>query len=118
MGVVELRTAIGSTPILPGPSPSSSHVTPPAPQTSYPNTQHFDSPPMRSPNIQHFDSPPRRQDPVPSSPVPPNPRIIDVPSSPESPSFATPPSSPPVTEAPAALPQTPTLPRRSTRVKL
>ena len=111
-----LRKFTPVTPSLPGPSPLSSHVTPPAPQDRSPNIQHFDSPPMRQ------DFPTTPTNPVPSLPVTPNHRMVDVPSSPDSPSFTTPPSSPIVPNVPTAvpsdLPETPTLPRRSTRINL
>ena len=66
------------------------------------------------------DFPVTPSNPAPNSPVTHSPTIVDEPSSPES--FATPPSSPLVPNVPAEvppdLPETPRLPRRSTRVNL
>ena len=111
-----LRKFTPLTPSLPGPSPLSSHVTPPALQDKSPNIQHFDSPPMGE------DYPAMPTNSIPSSPITPNPVMVDVPSSPDSPSFETPPSSPatvPMSPEISASPisqETPVLPRRLSRV--
>ena len=115
-----LRNFTPVTPTLPGPSPNASYCEPPVnpnlPPVSFkpqpvvnpiPTSDPSDIPALSTPT-----SPPRQLREPPSAP-----------STPESPSFVTPPSSPaitpnlpdPVGEQPT-LPETPTLPRRSTRV--
>ena len=112
------------TPTLPGPSPNASYCEPyvnPTPPTSDLTPQPVFDPiptpdPTNIPALSTPASPPRQLREPPSTP-----------NTPESPSFVTPPSSPattpaatpnlpdPVQEQPN-LPETPTLPRRSTRV--
>ena len=78
------------------------------------------TPVQNSERLQHF------VDPAPSSPILPAPQHEEIPNSPASPTFLTPPSSPVQSQSipeainpspePVALPETPMLPRRSTRV--
>ena len=117
-----LRKFTPVTPSMPGPNPDTGN-------------QQVNPSPTRSHIPQLFDPTPTSQEQEtpqvvnpPSFPVssPPTPQRVDVPStpaSPSSPSFITPPSSPmmtpnlpePVNVQPS-FPETPTLPRRSTRV--
>lgn len=110
-----LRKFTPVTPSLPGPSPN----------TSYCEPQVNPIPPRTSQNHQPVGNsiPPPEPEVVPALPSPPRPslQLREPPSTPESPTFETPPSSP-TTSLPdsvvdqPALPETPTLPRRSTRV--
>ena len=124
-----LRKFTPVTPGMPGPSPStgSQQVDPSPPRSQI--SQHFEPPDQNTPELSN--SPPR-PDPIsiPLTPAPVSsplsPESVDTPSfpaSPSSPSFVTPPSSPVTTPnqpdsvgVQPALPETPTLPRRSTRV--
>ena len=110
-----LRKFTPVTPSLPGPSPNASYCEP----------QVNPIPPRTSQNHQPVGNsiPPPEPEVVPALPSPPRPslQLREPPSTPESPTFETPPSSP-TTSLPdsvvdqPALPETPTLPRRSTRV--
>ena len=101
---------------MPGPTPNTFNSNP-QPQGQMPLNPN----PVQE-RLQHFI------DPSPSSPVTPAPQREQTPNSPASPTFVTPPSSPVQSQSipeasnpspePAALPETPILPRRSTRVNL
>ena len=114
------------TPSLPGPSPNI-NPTPAGDQIYQPvnptpvreRSQHFDHP-LGIQNYPESRSPPRIATP---GSIPTTPSIPEAPSSPASPSFITPPSSPVLSpSSPEAVgvqptsPETPILPRRSTRV--
>ena len=104
------------TPGMPGPTPNTVNPTP-QPQSQIPINP---TPVQHSERLQHF------VDPTPSSPTPPAPQLEEIPNSPASPTFVTPPSSPVQSQSipeasnpssePVALPETPMIPRRSTRV--
>ena len=104
------------TPSLPGPSPNSSHFEPQANPT--PSTRSHDHQPVVNPI-------PTPEPGLTSPPMSPSPQFRELPGTPESPTFVTPPSSPsrtpnlsePVENQPI-VPETPTVPRRSTRVNL
>ena len=102
------------TPTSPGPSPNCLHSSSrPSPRID--NEMPVDSDP--TPRYQQV-VPDQGEVPVPSSPPPAIPQSF--PNSPGSPSFVTPPSSPVVNipeRETIPLPETPTMPRRSTRVR-
>ena len=104
------------TPGMPGPTPNTVNPTP-QPQSQIPINP---TPVQHNERLQHF------VDPAPSSPIPPARQLERIPNSPTSPTFVTPPSSPVQSQGipeashsspePVTLPETPMLPRRSTRV--
>ena len=104
------------TPSMPGPTPNTANPNP-QPTSKIP----LNHDPVQE-RLQHFI------DPSPSPPVTPAPQLERTHNSPASPTFVTPPSSPvqsqsipePISPSPepVALPETPILPRRSTRVNL
>ena len=126
-----LRKFTPVTPSMPGPNPSTgNHQTNPSPSSSE-IPQHFEPTPVSQYTPETVSSPTLPESmsadfPLFPAPVssPSTPRLADTPSppaSPSSPSFMTPPSSPamtPNTSEPVGVqPETPTLPRQSTRAR-